>query len=161
MGTLDILFRQITTFIKVCVAFVFGLQTLWLKDISKIYQLKGLKPKNNDHTNFYECCDLTKKVYLKRVLYLREVRGCHNNKAAFLHAKSPPGLETSTFTFDASASTTPSTSNSSWWWWWRRWLFKISFLASMASLDPWFGLIMTQHHGILINPLHLKKDSLF
>ena len=98
---------------------------------------------------------------VKRVLYLREVRGCHNNKAAFLHAKSPPGLETSTFTFDASASTTPSTSNSSWWWWWRRWLFKISFLASMASLDPWFGLIMTQHHGILINPLHLKKDSLF
>ena len=28
MFTLDILFRQITTFIKVCVAFVFGLQTL-------------------------------------------------------------------------------------------------------------------------------------
>ena len=27
-STLDIFFRQITTFIKVCVAFVFGLQTL-------------------------------------------------------------------------------------------------------------------------------------
>ena len=26
--TLDIIFRQITTFIKVCVAFVFGFQTL-------------------------------------------------------------------------------------------------------------------------------------
>ena len=24
----------------------------------------GLKPKNKGHTNFYECCDLTKKVYL-------------------------------------------------------------------------------------------------
>ena len=26
--------------------------------------MKGLKPKNKDHTNFSECCDLTKKVYL-------------------------------------------------------------------------------------------------
>ena len=25
----------------------------------------GLKPENKGHTNFYECCDLTKKVYLK------------------------------------------------------------------------------------------------
>ena len=24
----------------------------------------GLNPKNKCHTNFYECCDLTKKVYL-------------------------------------------------------------------------------------------------
>ena len=24
----------------------------------------GLKPKNQDHATFYECCDLTKKVYL-------------------------------------------------------------------------------------------------
>ena len=45
-------------------ALVFGLQTLCLIDISKIYHLKGPKPKNEDHTNFYECCDLTKKVYL-------------------------------------------------------------------------------------------------
>ena len=30
----------------------------------KFYQLKGLKPKYKSHTNFYECCDLTKKVYL-------------------------------------------------------------------------------------------------
>ena len=41
----------------------FQLQTLYLKDFSKIYQLKGLKPKNKDHTKFYECCDLMKKVY--------------------------------------------------------------------------------------------------
>ena len=45
-------------------AFVFGLQTLWLKDNSKIYHLKGLKHKKG-HLNFYECCDLTKKVYLR------------------------------------------------------------------------------------------------
>ena len=30
----------------------------------KIFQLKGLKPKNKGHTDFYECCDLTKKVHL-------------------------------------------------------------------------------------------------
>ena len=53
IGMLDILFRQITTFIEV----------------TKIYQLKGLKPKNKDHTNFYECCDLTKKIYLDDLLY--------------------------------------------------------------------------------------------
>ena len=44
--TLDILFRQITMFIKVHVAFVFVLQTLLLMDFSKIYQLKVLEPKN-------------------------------------------------------------------------------------------------------------------
>ena len=50
----DILFRQITTFMKVCVAFAFG------KSID--FTLKnGLEPKNKGHTNFYECCDLTKK----------------------------------------------------------------------------------------------------
>ena len=57
---LDILFRQMTMLIKVHVAFAFGLQTL-LIDFSKIYQSKGLKPKNKGHTNFYEHCDLTKK----------------------------------------------------------------------------------------------------
>ena len=38
-------FCQVTTFIKVHLAIVFGLHTLWLKDFSKIYQLKGLKSK--------------------------------------------------------------------------------------------------------------------
>ena len=33
-------------------------------DFTKIFQLKSLKPKNKGPTNFYECCDLTKKVYL-------------------------------------------------------------------------------------------------
>ena len=44
--------------------FVFVQQTLKLIDFIKIFQLKGLKLENKGHTNFYECCDLTKKVYL-------------------------------------------------------------------------------------------------
>ena len=59
--TLDILFRQIATFIKVRVAFVFGLQILYSIDTTKIYQFKGLESKNKGQTNFYERCDLTKK----------------------------------------------------------------------------------------------------
>ena len=59
-------FRQITTFIKVREAFVFGLQTLSI-ELTKIYQLKGLKPINKGYTNFYECCDLTEKVYLVNI----------------------------------------------------------------------------------------------
>ena len=46
------------------VAFVFKLQTLRSKDFSKLYRLKGLKPQNKGHMNFYECCVLTKKAYL-------------------------------------------------------------------------------------------------
>ena len=37
----DILFRQITIFIKVHVAFAFGLQTLYSIDFTKIYGLMG------------------------------------------------------------------------------------------------------------------------
>ena len=59
--TLDILFRQITTFTKIHLAFDFGLQTLKLKEFIKIFESKGLKSKNKHHTKFYECCDLTKK----------------------------------------------------------------------------------------------------
>ena len=51
-SSLDILFRQITTLIKVHVAFIFGLQTFQLKDFSKIYK-KGLEPKNKGHMDFY------------------------------------------------------------------------------------------------------------
>ena len=42
----------------------FGLQNLKLIDFTKIFQFKGLKPKKG-HSNFYECCDLTKK-YIQR-----------------------------------------------------------------------------------------------
>ena len=38
-------------------------------DFTKIFQLKGLKPKNKGHTNFYECCNLKKKVYLEYLVY--------------------------------------------------------------------------------------------
>ena len=47
--------------------FVFG-----LIDFTKILQLKGLKSKNKDHTNFYECCDLTKKEYLIHI-YIEDI----------------------------------------------------------------------------------------
>ena len=53
-------FREITTFIKVCVAFVFRLQTLSMIDFTRIFQLKGLKSKNKGRTKFYESWDLTK-----------------------------------------------------------------------------------------------------
>ena len=65
---LHVFCRKIKLFIRFRSAFVFGLQTLYLKDFSKIYQLKGLKPKSKGRTNFYECCDLTEKVYLKHSL---------------------------------------------------------------------------------------------
>ena len=45
-GTLDTFFRQIKLFLRFRLAFVFGLQTYYLIDFSKIYQLKGLEPKN-------------------------------------------------------------------------------------------------------------------
>ena len=35
----------------------------WASD-PKIHLLKGLRGINKGHKNFYECCDLTKKVYL-------------------------------------------------------------------------------------------------
>ena len=36
---------------------------LKLINFTKIFGLKGAKPKNKGHTNFYECCDLTKKYF--------------------------------------------------------------------------------------------------
>ena len=53
--SLNILFRQITTFIKVCVAFVFGLPTLQLIRFTKFFQSKGLKQKNKDPTKSHKC----------------------------------------------------------------------------------------------------------
>ena len=63
-STLKVFFCQIKSFIKFRLAFVFGLQTLYLIDFTKILQLKDMNPKVKDHMNFYEWCDLTKKVYL-------------------------------------------------------------------------------------------------
>ena len=48
------------------------IQLIESKSLNIIFQLKGLKPKNKGHTNFYECCDLTKKVYLMtHISYLK------------------------------------------------------------------------------------------
>ena len=46
INTLDTFFRQIKSFLRFRLAFVFGLQTYYLIDFSKIYPLKGLEPKN-------------------------------------------------------------------------------------------------------------------
>ena len=40
---------------------------------SKIYLSKGLKPKNKGHTNFYQCCDLTKKSISSVLDYLAAI----------------------------------------------------------------------------------------
>ena len=58
-------FHQKAMFIKVHLDFVHELQV----------QLKGLVPKNKGHTKFYECCDMTKKVYLKYI-YIRVKNTC-------------------------------------------------------------------------------------
>ena len=42
---LNTFFRQIKSFLRFRLAFVFGLQTYYLIDFSKIYRLKGLEPK--------------------------------------------------------------------------------------------------------------------
>ena len=48
LGTLDILFHHIESFIRFCLAFGFGLQTLYLIDFSIITQLKARQNLVND-----------------------------------------------------------------------------------------------------------------
>ena len=43
-------------------------------DFINIFQLKDPKPKNKGQTNFYECCDLMKKVYLAVHTYIETRR---------------------------------------------------------------------------------------
>ena len=38
----------------------------------------GLEPKNKGHVNFYECCDLTKKVYLKYIVSGIQLWNCND-----------------------------------------------------------------------------------
>ena len=45
VSTFRYIFRQIKSFLRFRLAFVFGLQTYYLIDFSKIYQSKGLEPK--------------------------------------------------------------------------------------------------------------------
>ena len=58
---LDILFPSNHNIHKISCGLCF-----WASDpLIEICQIKGLlKLKNKGHANFYECCDLTKKVYL-------------------------------------------------------------------------------------------------
>ena len=49
------------------------IQLIESKSLNIIFQLKGLKPKNKGHTNFYECCDMTEKVYLPQVAYMDDL----------------------------------------------------------------------------------------
>ena len=42
---LNVFFRQIKSFVRFHLAFVFGLQTILLINLTKIDQIKGLKPK--------------------------------------------------------------------------------------------------------------------
>ena len=43
-------------------------------EFTNIFQLKDPKPKNKGQTNFYECCDLMKKVYLAVHTYIETRR---------------------------------------------------------------------------------------
>ena len=60
--TLDIFFCQITTFIKVRVAFVFELQTFWLLDFSKNLLIKGAEAQKQ--RTFMNVVIWQKKIYL-------------------------------------------------------------------------------------------------
>ena len=79
-NALDILFGQISTFIKDCVAFIFGLQTFWLIGFSKIYQLKGLEPKDKGLKQFYELCDSTKNIFNNAYIGSIDVMGVEDSK---------------------------------------------------------------------------------
>ena len=65
---LDILFSSNHNIHKSSCGLCFWASDPLLIDFTKIFQLKCQKSKNNGQTNFYECCDLTKKVYLKYIL---------------------------------------------------------------------------------------------
>ena len=62
--TLDILFSSNHNTHKSSYDLCFWASDSLIERFSKIFRLKGLKPKIKDHTNFYECCDLTEIVYL-------------------------------------------------------------------------------------------------
>ena len=51
-----------------------GFRPFLLKDLGKIYQLMGLKPKNKGYTNFYECCGFDRKSISKVGTYVIVLR---------------------------------------------------------------------------------------
>ena len=64
---LDILFSSNRNIHKSSCGLCFCASDLLIDRFYLNLSIKGLKPKNKGHTNFYECCDLTKKVYLPKV----------------------------------------------------------------------------------------------
>ena len=61
---LVILFSSNHNIHKSLCGFCFWASDLLINRFYKNLSIKSLKPKNKGHSNFYECCDLTKKVYL-------------------------------------------------------------------------------------------------
>ena len=61
---LDILFSSNHKTVIKCGLCFWASDPFLLIDFTKHFSSKCLKPKHKGHTNFYECCDLTKKVYL-------------------------------------------------------------------------------------------------
>ena len=53
------------------------------KVLVKIFDLKGLKSIDKGHTNFYECCDLTEKVYLI-YLHIQNICKCMEELPMYL-----------------------------------------------------------------------------
>ena len=118
-------------------AFVFGLQTLQSMNFSRIYQLKGLKPKTKGHMNFYECCDLTEKVYLKYT-YCTIVSGLGKWK---LHLKAHIIL----LLLQLRHHTSPG---------WRDAHAKNRFFSYMQNHPRWF-----EWHHHLLHPYYLPESS--
>ena len=71
MASLDILFSSNHNIHKSSYGFCIRASDPLLIDFAKRFQLKGLKPINKGHTNFFECCDLTKKIYLGFLVGIR------------------------------------------------------------------------------------------
>ena len=46
-------------------AFVFGASDPFIDRFYQNFSIKGSKAQKKGHANFYECCDLRKKVYLE------------------------------------------------------------------------------------------------
>ena len=106
LPTLSLFFRQIKSFIRFHLAFVFGLQTYYLIDFSKIHWLKGLEPKNKGQTKSCEQFDLPKNeskvdtsskqsklpnTHLKSMNWISSICDCSNTAI---------GIDKTVFSFD-------------------------------------------------------------
>ena len=69
-SVVDILFPPNHNIHKSSCGLCYWASDLLIERFYKNLSIKGLKPKNKGHTNFYECCDLTKKVYLILVYHI-------------------------------------------------------------------------------------------